>query len=895
MAELNRIPGVESRIARTKRRLRNLALWEAYWPLVAVLAVFLTAAMLGLFGRVSDQVAAFGALLFFAGVGVTLVRGLRRYRGPSEDDAIQALDAQSDLRPLVSLQDRPARPDKDGVALWRAHETRLTDEARRLSVPGFWKNWRESDPVFLRFVLPLALLGAVLVGGTQSGSRIMSALSPDYGSLMGAEHVRIEAWITPPDYTGRAPVLFKPDQQDARVPAGSVMTLRVEAPSRPKLRSETETRRTTTRFEATPDGAYEISTEILGDTELSVRWWGERRAFTLYASPDDPPAVQYVELPKLGENDQTEFEWEASDDYGISQLEFAIRPERSDRDYDRVNVDIGALAAREASDESALDMTRHRYAGLRVEARLIVTDGAGQEGLSEPHVFILPEKLLLQPLAKAIQDVRVTILREDDPYQEADVAEDALVPGELFLSSTQRLQQAPAGLVRAALMVDALTYEAPRYFDDILIYSGLRSTQRTLEVASSLEEAQATETLLWGLVLRAEYGTAADALAALQAARNALEEALRDGASEEEIARLMEAFKQAAQNYLAARMAEAFAQGLDAPPPSADSGQQGGSSLGGQDFADMLEALQDLTETGAADQARQLLADITNMLENLEFQQGSGSGDGSPGMPGQQGENEEDDTPQEERELSETMRELSELLRQQRELNDETLAQQRGEGSEGQGEDFEGMDPRFGPDHPENIRRRQQQQGNQQPGNGAEDGVQQDGENAPGQAGGALGRSLVERQLRLGQLVEELGRRRGTGEGSGLLDQDTLDAIERAQRRAGRALEDGNEPRALNNQEQATRQLRELAEGLADDLDERRAERLGEPQDGQRGSADPFGRNTMGGVDDSDSVDIPDIIDRQRARDILEELRRRYGETPDEDERDYLERLLDRF
>ena len=89
--------------------------------------------------------------------------------------------------------------------------------------------------------------------------------------------------------------------------------------------------------------------------------------------------------------------------------------------------------------------------------------------------------------------------------------------------------------------------------------------------------------------------------------------------------------------------------------------------------------------------------------------------------------------------------------------------------------------------------------------------------------------------------------------------------------------------------------MRELAEGLAEALDLALAERLGEPQVNNAGAADPFGQSTMGGIDDSNSVDIPDAGERQRAKDILDELRRRYDETLDEDEREYLERLLDRF
>ncbi len=584
-------------------------------------------------------------------------------------------------------------------------------------------------------------------------------------------------------------------------------------------------------------------------------------------------------MPELGKNDRTIFTWAVSDDYGVATLEFSIKPEGLEREPDLVAIEMGALSPREASDAAELDFTRNRWAGSRVEVRLVATDGAGQIGYSDRHVLVLPEKLLLQPLAKAVQDIRVTILREDGAYGEAGPAEDGLQAGAYFVSATQRLSRAPTGIKRGAIMLDAVTYEAPRYFKDILIYTGLRSAQNTLAAAATIDEAKTTEPLLWALALRAEYGTAADALSALLAAKKALEEALRDGASEAEIARLVEAFRRAARNYIAARMAEAFANGLDAPADNRDSAQQDGSGFGGQDFADMLDALEDLAETGASDQARQLLADITNLLESLEFQQGSGSGEGFPGMPGEDGEGENEDVPQEEREMTETMRELSELLRQQRELNDETLAQQRGErGEPGQDGD--------------------------QPQAGGEEGEFGTG-GAPDRPDWMQGGDLAERQQELGDLVEELARRNGEagggeeGEGGGiggLLDEDQLRAIERAQRRAGQALNDGNELRALRNQEQATRQLRDLAEELADELDEARQARLGEgaPPD-PTATSDPFGNSSTGGADDNNSVNIPDQGERQRAMDILDELRRRYGDTPDEDEREYLERLLDRF
>ncbi|MCR9271006.1 MAG: DUF4175 domain-containing protein [Hyphomonadaceae bacterium] len=882
MADLNRIPGTKRLIDLTFGRLRRIELWRAWWPFLALLVVFAGAAILGAFERAPAGLSALGALIFLVGLIIAFLRGLRRYQTPRRDQAIEALDQQSDLRPLSSLADRPARPDVEGVKLWRAHEERLTDAIRRLRVPGFAAVWNRIDPARLRFVLPAFLALVLALNWNTAQSRLMSALDPDYGSLFGAENVRIEAWIAPPEHTGRAPIFLKAEQTEVRVPAGSVMTLRAQAPSAPKLRVSNADGRETVKFEATPDGAFEITTMIEADSSVAVRWWGERKAWTVLASPDSVPQVEFVELPVLGDGDRTEFSWKASDDYGVAKLELAIRPTGEDRAPDLVPVELGGISPREAEEESKLDLTRNRWAGARVDVWLIATDGAGQTGVTEPYTFKLPEKLLLQPLAKAIQDVRVTVLREDEAYGETDPALDSTRAGAYYVSATQRLEAAPAGVQRGAIMLEAVTYKAPRYFRDVLVYSGLETARYALEASVSTEEAKSTEPLLWSLALRAEYGSAADAYAALMAAKKALEDALRDGASEEEIRRLMEAFKDAAQRYIAAKMAEALANGLEPAPDNRDSSEgPGGSGLGGQGFSDMLDALEDLTETGATDQARQLLADITNMLENLEFQQGSGSGEGFPGMPGQDGEGEDsEDLPEEEREMTETMRELSDLLREQRELNDETLAQQRGERGQDGEQSFGENQPGLGDPS--------------QPGQGLGD--------IPDWMEGEDGRSLAERQRELADRLEELAESQlgtgeeGEGEGAGgLLDEDTVEAIERSQRRAGNALDDGNENRAIRNQEQATRQLRELAEGLAEALDEAQADRVGEPQGSRDGAADPFGRSPMGGIDDSNSVDIPDEAERQRAKDILDELRRRYDEAVDEDEREYLERLLDRF
>ena len=912
MAELKNIKGVDGRIAATRRRMTALALVRAFWPLFLLVFVFVGAAILGVWESAPRQIGALSTLIFLIGSVILFLRGWRRYVHPSRIEAQDALDRQSELRPLASITDRPADPNPQSQPLWRAHEGRLAREAQRLRPPSFAQSWRKADPYMLRLALPI-VLAALLVGNwTTASSRLAGALSPDYGSLLGADNMQIEAWVTPPAYSGRAPIFVSNQSGTLLVPAGSEVTIRAQSRSAPKLEVRAEGEQSRTKFLPTPDGAFEAKSTLTANSRVAVRWWGERKAWTINVEPDEPPTAQFVANPTLGTSDETLFSWRASDDYGIERAELSFRlkephPAAPD-DEARVAVPIPGVLPRKIGEDpdpddevdegeaAMLDLTRHKWAGLEVTACIIATDGAGQESdcdASDAHTFVLPDKLFLQPLAQATQEARVTVLREPRAYSANEFNPAHLQTGAVVEDAINQLENAPEDVQRAALMLDAITFEGPRYFNDYSIYLALRNARAILDTAPDKTEADTVDSILWSAALKAEYGSAADALAALLAAKKALEKALRDGASEEEIERLTQAFREAAENYVAAKLAEAIANGIPESQANMDGELgEGGQGFGSNSFADMLNTLEDLAETGASDQARQLLSDITNMLENLEFQQGNGSGgDGFP-MPGGESGGEADDTPQEEQELSQMMERLSELLREQRQLNDDTMEQGRDgqpqSGGQQGGQPQNGGQDQSGP------------QGNsgEQTGEGSQ---QSEGE----RQGGGSPQSLADRQEALREMLEQLAEEAGRagedgGEGEGLagilgeLDQDTLDDVGRAQRRAEEALREGRQRFAERNQEQATRLLRDLTGEIAEALDELREARLGEPNQNAQQRTDPFG-NPIGGVNDGNDVSVPDAAERQRAKDILEELRKRYGDAIEEDERDYLERLLDRF
>src|SRR5262249_26548706 len=117
-------------------------------------------------------------------------------------------------------------------------------------------------------------------------------------------------------------------------------------------------------------------------------------------------------------------------------------------------------------------------------------------------------------------------------------------------------------------------------------------------------------------------------------------------------------------------------------------------------------------------------------------------------------------------------------------------------------------------------------------------------------------------------------------------------------------LGEGNADSAVDSQGRALEALRRGAQNLAQSMQQQgmmgpglngQPGRLGPPRAQQE--TDPLGRPLRGrDYGDDTTVKVPGEIDVQRARRILEELRRRFGETfRPQLELDYIERLLRDF
>jgi uncharacterized protein (TIGR02302 family) len=388
---------------------------------------------------------------------------------------------------------------------------------------------------------------------------------------------------------------------------------------------------------------------------------------------------------------------------------------------------------------------------------------------------------------------------------------------------------------------------------------------------------------LWQVALRIEDGDLPEAERELKAAQEALQKALQENASADEIKSLVDELRSALSRYLQALASQAEEKG-NMPPQQ---GQDGDQMVSQQDLDQMLQNIQNLAESGSKDLAERMLAELKDILDRL-----------------QTGNFAEDAKQQR---ASQMMKDLGDVVSEQQKLLDDTFSAKREQGGDTPGDQFEVSPPgppmEFGQglDMGQffDMMREGQQGGNKGQGRTSRQGAPpQSGQMEEGQPPkGTQGQpgehgELAARQQQLRDKLQSLIDRLRM-EGAEAPEQ--MEGAGEAMGDAKEAIGEGQLDRATQNQSLALDRLRKGAQNMAEQMME-----SGEMQAGQgpgSNGRDPLGRPDRSNRPDLGlSVRVPDEIDIQRAREVLDELRRRLGDPSRPTiELDYLERLIRSF
>src|SRR5262249_48727567 len=158
---------------------------------------------------------------------------------------------------------------------------------------------------------------------------------------------------------------------------------------------------------------------------------------------------------------------------------------------------------------------------------------------------------------------------------------------------------------RVAEALDALSIAPERFMPDRRNYLALRTAYFMVERAREAPEIAAAQELLWDLALRIEEGDTPQAQDELRAVQQELMQARADGASEQEIERLLAQLRAAIE-----RTVKSMAERAGQSQPMPGSGQM----VRPQDLQSMLDQIQNLSRQGSRAAAQQMLSQLQNML-----------------------------------------------------------------------------------------------------------------------------------------------------------------------------------------------------------------------------------------------------------------------------------------
>lgn len=737
---------------------------------------------------------------------------------PDRESGIRRLEDENDLahRPLSGAEDQLASGQGDALteSLWRTHVARQLAAFGTLEPVWPKPGIARRDPYALRGLVFLGLVAGLFAAGSDAPRRIAAIFAIDDARATVTTDIAFDAWITPPAYTGGAPIIMAQARgtipldptRVIAVPAGSKLTLRIDGATAPRVERQKldggETAELSTD-NAAPREAFAGEFELTASERVRIFADGRKIGdWEITALPDAPPSIAFDGEIEETARLSTRIPFTAGDDYGVVAAEAWIRlapdakagddPTAEEGDDEIVmNLPLTGKDAKALKSAAFQDLTAHPWAGLDVTVQLNAVDGAGQTASSGARSFKLPERRFNHPLARAIVEQR------------------------------RELSRGPGSIPRVATALEAFTLAPERFDMKGAVYLGLRSAYWRLMQSRNRADVTGVQELLWDIALSLEDGGVSMAAEQVRRLQKELQKAMAEGAPDEEIQRLTEQLRQAMRELMQAMAQQAPGEHI----PLVD-----GEVIEAQDLEAMLDRIEELNRLGATEAAQELLAQLQDMME---------------GMSGPMAEPSE-----EERRLAQQLAELNEIVKEQEKLRDKTFREDQ---------------------KTEQERAESRAAGEDEKAAGEQDDLEQ-------------------RLDGVGKKIEEQGAEgpKELGEAGEAMDK------------AEKALREGDTGEALARQEEALEKLKSAQDrakqALAAEQKKNGGMRIGRSMGRRNPGMDPAGRPEANGPIDNGSVKIPTERETQRAREILDELRKRSGEADrPKPELDYLERLLRRF
>ncbi|WP_273757555.1 TIGR02302 family protein [Bartonella sp. AU55XJBT] len=618
--------------------------WIRLLPFFLVLSLFCSLSWLGVFGVLGywSHWLLLGVLLVCAGVSLFLLIG---FRFPTMREVDHRLERVNDLKhqPLNIQTDHVCSENEEdfSAVIWREHQRRMAEQLYHLKTGFISLNSAAYDPLALRALCVLLFVCAFSFSFGSRGGRLADAF--DFRPVVDEKFMRIDAWVTPPAYTGVAPIyLTKDEKAQLAIPEGSDVVVRVVNGAGVTVKAKTvEDGQKVSFSEKTEQTAFNdpivhFETHLEHSMDLFISSRHKKQQWHLQMIKDAFPTIDWLEKPGRILTGSLELRYVLDDDYGVTKAFVKIEPLFQNKNasslYKAPEMKLLLPRGGKGKMRTVQDVSAHPWAGSQVKITLVAEDGAGQKGRSKTFVMTLPQRVFSNPVARAVSELRRLLALD------ASAREHVLdMLSALFVRPEKGLQNAAHFLV-------------------------LQSAWTRLSLAQTEEDLRGVVDYLWQIALGIEGYQLESVQKNLKQAQAALRDALRYGAPAAEIERLMADLRQAMDAYI-----QALAEKAPDGQVSKNSKSLKSPNLSEDTLQEKLNLIEEMAKTGSSLAAEQLLAEIEQTLDHLHVQKGN------------QNEGDKSQSAQ----MKEKMDKLGDLMRRQQEILNEThqleMEQKRGE------------------------------------------------------------------------------------------------------------------------------------------------------------------------------------------------------------------------
>nr|CBI81479.1 conserved membrane hypothetical protein [Bartonella sp. 1-1C] len=773
-------------------------IWPRLLPFFLAMSLLYSLSWFGIFNALGYWAHLFllWLILFIAAGSLFLLFG---FRLPTIKDINDHIEQTNNLKhqPLNVQKDRLHFEDEGDITtnIWHEHQRRMAEQLYHLRIRSVYLKSASYDPMALRALFILFCVCAFSFSFGSSGGRLADAF--DFRPTVDETLMRVDAWVTPPAYTGVAPIyLTQNETTQFTIPEGSEVVVRIvngAGITVTAISEEDGQKISLTKKNEQPalnNSIIRFETHLERSIYLSLSSRHKQQKWHLRMIKDQLPAIHWLEKPGRILSGSLELQYEMDDDYGVTNAFVEIEPffdqeKNSSPLYKAPEIKLLLARGGKGKMRTVQDLSSHPWAGSEVKITLIVQDGAGQQGRSKTFIMTLPERIFANPVARAINEQRRL----------------------LALNASER--------EHVLDMISALLLRPENGLQNTTHFLLLQSAWTRLSMAQTEDQLRDVVDYLWTIALGIEDNQLESAQQRLKQAQAALRDALQHGASAAEIERLMADLRQAVNDYIHALAEKA--------PEDKDSRE---ATLSIDTLQNKLNSIEEMAKMGSSSAAEQLLTEIEQTLDHLQIRKSH-----------QTNEQNENQTTQ----MKEKIDQLGDLMRRQQEILNDT----------------------------HNLETDQRHR-NSTPK------VQSE--------------SLKERQ---NKLQSELSILKKELTAEGFESSDDLKEAEEKMNSARDAFDKQDYELSIKNQSDALEALRQGAQNMLKKM-RNMLNKEKNNQNAIHSRKDPLGRPLSSEIDQKqEGVIEPKANDRMRARQILDEIRKRLSnEYISEEEKNYLERLL---